>query len=219
MQNEPNEGADQLEPATNPTTSTRSSTIDEALERFPDSSEAVDLIATCLKLALASVPDEAEDTRHERIRAAIAGVSSDVRTRAGVVCTVLSRVAGELKGLVLVVKDEQGDADILAGDAVILPEGWLVVMMAGTEIARVPFDPRRPDAEGVASDLANQMLTEYVTLHVQGKAAAAAAVGESLRTDTGPLTTRRLPGGEAVVAARTILKASEAAQLATEGES
>jgi hypothetical protein len=170
--------------------------LDEALQAFPDSAAAVDIIAQCLKIALNGT-DPGE--QHEQIRATLAGATTEARTRAGVVCSALVRVAGELRGLILAIKDEQGDADIIAGDCVVLPEGWLVVQIGGREIARMPFDPQRPAEQ--AEQLAEQTLAEYVSLHIQGRAEVGGLVGSALE-DRGPLRTKRMPRGELVASVR-----------------
>lgn len=185
-------------------------TAADFLAAFPESAEAVQLVADVLKISLDVPAEGAVDLRHERIRRVIAGTSSASRTRAGVICRVLERVSTEVRGLILTIKDELNDPDIRAGDAVILPEGWLVVMMGGAEIGRVPFNPRRPNAEADASQLAEQMLAEYVSTHLQGAAEVDATIGDTLEaTDTGPLATVRTSAGECVIAARTIVKRHE----------
>ena len=153
----------------------RAATLDDALQRFPDSAAAVALVATILRVSIEPVPEFEEDTRHDRIRAAILEASSEARTRAMVVCTALARIASECRTLTLTIKDEAGDPDVTAGKATVSPDGWLVVEMQGKEVARMPFNPDRPAEE--AEKLTADLLAEYVVLHPQGEVEVSGAIG------------------------------------------
>jgi hypothetical protein len=151
--------------------------MDQALAKFPDSQAAVQVVASSLAIALEPQADVGDD-RHERIRAAIAACSSEQRTRALVICSALMRIGDQLRTLVLTVKEEHGDADVVTGSATVTPDGWLVVAFEDREVARVPFNPNRPSEE--AAELGTSMLAEYVRIHVQGEGEVSANVGAAV---------------------------------------
>lgn len=137
----------------------------DLLGNFPDSREAVALIGAALRIAGVPVAEGEDDGRRVAILELLQGSTSTVRTRVCVLAGVLAELAATLRSFALEVKAEQNDPDISSGDAVVTPDGWLVVTMAGKEIGRVPYDPRR---EGDDVALSESMLREFVRLHGRG---------------------------------------------------
>lgn len=126
---------------------------------------APDLLFNILAIAMRDEPgQDVHDHRPAEIENAVANATPEVRTRAAQLATALVPLLTRCRGIVLAVKSELKDADVTHGDAEVLPEGWLVVKMAGEVVGRVPYNPERGMED--AGHMAEEILAEHIRLHV-----------------------------------------------------
>lgn len=153
-------------------------TIDDILAGLPGSRDAVNLFAAVLRIMTEGVDDGDADTRPDRIQTALEQATSEGRTRALVLCTTIGRLCDQLYNLTLQVKGDRGDLDVLAASAIVTPDGWLLVTLDGVDVARLPFGPERDGL--TAQRMADDLLHEYVSLHIGGGVEAIAFTGDVL---------------------------------------
>jgi hypothetical protein len=124
-----------------------------------------DLLFEILAESTKPGPEEGqEDYRPTAIEEAVREARPEVRTRAAQLATALVPILVRCRSTILAVKSEEQDADVTHGDAEVLPDGWLLVKMAGEVIGRVPFNPERGMED--AGRMAEEILAEHVRLHV-----------------------------------------------------
>ncbi len=140
--------------------------LEDVLGNFPNSREAVALIAAALRIAGTPVDDGDDDGRRDAIGELMETVSPAVRTRVCVLAGVLGELSRAIRSVAIETKARLADPDISSGDAIVTPDGWLVVTMDGKEIGRVPYDPHRQD--GTEAELSRDILREYVRMHGRG---------------------------------------------------